>query len=234
MRHTIAIAIYGESTYLKACLAAIAKNTTVDHEVFVVNTKEPRISVAAAWNTALRMGTGEFCTVLNDDTLVSPGWLRRLENGLLESPEYGCVSPTLSACWDKQKKPFRALMPGVNPNTMSQADVDILGAKIASVCRGQRVVRSFLCGCCLTFRRSLFEQIDGFDSGFFPAYGEDDDWCDRVIEAGYKCIWVKDAYVHHFYRKTRAKVSDLDHDKSKARLAMKRKLRAEKCLNQLV
>lgn len=227
MRHTIAVVRFGRSKYIAGCLESIAKNTAVEHEVFVVNTKKPHIALAAGWNQGVRMGTGEFCTVLNDDTLVSLGWLRRLEAGLLDDPTIGCVGPTLSACWGQQNWPFVELLPGVGPDNVGQDGVDEFSKKLAIKYAGERIPVKFLSGCCLTFRRSLFEQLDGFDEDFFPIYGEDDDWADRVIAAGYKCIWVKDAYVHHFYRKTLSRIP-VNQKRAKAMLAKKRKERAER------
>jgi GT2 family glycosyltransferase len=225
MKHTISIARYGHSDYIDALLASLAKNTLVDYEVFITDTKEPRISLAAAWNKGLERGNGEICTVLNDDTLVSRGWAGRLELALMEH-NVGVVSPTLSVCANNQKRPFQQITQNANPDAYTQEMVDAFARTLVAKFGGQVQDLSILCGCCLTFRRTTWEAIGKFDEEFFPIYGEDDDFCDRIIAAGMRCVWVKDAYIHHFGRKTAPGVPELNRAFTSNLLKQKRAERA--------
>ena len=42
-------------------------------------------------------------------------------------------------------------------------------------------------GACLMLRRKAFEQINGFDENYFPAWFEDVDYCKRLKQAGWLC-----------------------------------------------
>ncbi len=51
-------------------------------------------------------------------------------------------------------------------------------------------------GCCMLLRRSVFEEIGGFDPGYFM-YFEDVDLCERMGKLGWKSVYVPSASVTH-------------------------------------
>jgi GT2 family glycosyltransferase len=68
-------------------------------------------------------------------------------------------------------------------------------------------------------RRSLWEQIGGFDQKL-PDYGNEVELCNRVAANGYRMAWIRNSYIHHFgqqsYRNligdegVRARIRDVD------------------------
>ncbi|MGV1006981.1 MAG: glycosyltransferase family 2 protein [Dermatophilaceae bacterium] len=54
----------------------------------------------------------------------------------------------------------------------------------------------WLSGSCLLLRREAFEQVGGFDEGFFM-YFEDLDLCERIGRAGWDVVYVPEATVEH-------------------------------------
>lgn len=46
-------------------------------------------------------------------------------------------------------------------------------------------------------RRSIWDQLGGFDKNL-PDYGNETEFCRRVIEAGLRIVWARNAYIHHF------------------------------------
>jgi N-acetylglucosaminyl-diphospho-decaprenol L-rhamnosyltransferase len=54
----------------------------------------------------------------------------------------------------------------------------------------------WLSGSCLLVRRSAFEDVGGFDPGYFM-YFEDVDLCDRLAKHGWSCLYVPTASVVH-------------------------------------
>ena len=75
----------------------------------------------------------------------------------------------------------------------------------------------YVCGACMMFRRSLWEYFhnqappfDAFHPGYFPAYGEEQDFCEQIFERGLMNVWVQYAYAHHYKEKTAEKVPDIN------------------------
>jgi len=56
---------------------------------------------------------------------------------------------------------------------------------------------SMLVGFALAVRRSVFEQLGGFDEAFYPGLWEDTDLCYRIQRARYRCVKSQRAFVHH-------------------------------------
>lgn len=219
---TIGIAVYKESDYLFDCLESIEKYTPQSYEVFVVNTFNPRKSIAWAWNVALNKGDSEFCVILNDDVIVTPRWLEDLSEYLVAHPSVGVVSPSLSSCANRQKNLYKQYSPNKNPRECSHDDILLIASQIQNSHFGESDVLPYTCGACMVFRRSLWEKFnvreppfDAFHEGFNPAYGEEEDFCHLVSGHGLTNNWVKYAYVHHIGKATTNKVDDIDRQKCK-------------------
>ncbi|HEV8132171.1 MAG TPA: glycosyltransferase family 2 protein [Acidobacteriota bacterium] len=52
-------------------------------------------------------------------------------------------------------------------------------------------------GACLLIRRSVFEELGGFDSRFYPAWFEDVDLCKRIRERGLQICWQPRSLFYH-------------------------------------
>jgi GT2 family glycosyltransferase len=65
---------------------------------------------------------------------------------------------------------------------------------------------AWMSGCCLAMRRSVFEQVGGFDEGFF-LYGEDTDLCLRTRQAGWRIAWLPQVEVLHSGRQSQSELS---------------------------
>jgi GT2 family glycosyltransferase len=52
-------------------------------------------------------------------------------------------------------------------------------------------------GAAMAFARPLWEQLGGFDEGYFPAYWEESDFCERARRAGYRVLVAPQAVVCH-------------------------------------
>ncbi len=52
-------------------------------------------------------------------------------------------------------------------------------------------------GACLAIRRQAWEDVGGFDQGFYPVWFEDVDFCRRVRNAGWRILYCPDAKFAH-------------------------------------
>ncbi len=52
-------------------------------------------------------------------------------------------------------------------------------------------------GVAMAFTRRLWEELGGFDEGYYPAYWEEVDFCERTRRAGYRVIIVPRSIVQH-------------------------------------
>jgi GT2 family glycosyltransferase/tetratricopeptide (TPR) repeat protein/2-polyprenyl-3-methyl-5-hydroxy-6-metoxy-1,4-benzoquinol methylase len=206
---SIIIVTWDELPYTQRCLESIRKHTPLPHEIIVVDNgssdgtpewleaqsdvrllRNPRnLGFAAAANQGLRAARGESLVLLNNDTLVTPGWLRRLLGHLHRSPDVGLVGPVTNFSSGEQQIPV---------TYHSLAEVDGFAWELGRRERGRCSETDRLVGFCLAMKREAVERIGLLDERFELGCFEDDDLCRRASQAGYRLLVCRDAFIHHF------------------------------------
>jgi N-acetylglucosaminyl-diphospho-decaprenol L-rhamnosyltransferase len=162
---------------------------------FEVVSLEANRGLAAAANVGVDMTSGPSFALLNPDVrATSAGDFPRLEEQLAEDG-VGAVAPALvlpdgtlqdSARW--VPTPLDLVVRRISRNDrgavrVTNHPVDVEWATAA----------------CLVVRRSAFDQIGGFDEGYF-LYFEDVDLCVRLRAAGFRVRYDPTVRLHHDYR----------------------------------
>ena len=142
---------------------------------------EENAGVAAAWNRGARAGHAPVVCFVNNDVVVTPGWLEALLAGLAASPATWCVGPL----YTKGERPPR---------------FDVLAASVASMPPETRV--GGIVGFCFAVRRDAFERLRGFDEGFRIAGWEDTDFYVRLVDRGHPPRVVMNSLIHHYGGRT--------------------------------
>jgi len=184
------------------------------HDVVVV-TNQRNLGFPTSVNRGIAATTGEFVCVLNNDTIVAPGSLDSMMDAL-EMDNTVLVGPRSNEVSGLQRI---AEVPNWN-------DLDDLGEWAAAwteTHRGSTWRTNRLVGYCLLARRTIFERFGGFDERFGRGNCEDDELCDRLIDAGFDLRVSNDAVVLH---QGSATFSALDED-FMARLRLAGSLRSD-------
>ena len=161
-------------------------------DVRLVANSENRGFPAAA-NQGIGLATGSQVLLLNNDTIVTTGWLGRMLRTLESDPDIGLVGPCSNRVSGFQEVPVR------------YDDVSGLDGFAWDWGRAHDQViedSERLIGFCLLIRRSLIEEIGVLDERFGIGCFEDDDYCRRALRVGYRAVIARDAFVHHFGGRT--------------------------------
>jgi GT2 family glycosyltransferase len=155
-------------------------------------------------NQALEGAQGATILLLNPDTLMPRGGIRRLVERLEAHPEAGIIGPKLLRPDGSMHLACRRSFP-----TPSIAFYRISGLSrlFAQSPRFGRYNLTFVdpdlpievdsvCGACMLVRRSVVQRVGLLDERFFM-YGEDLDWCLRTREAGWTVRYEPDIVVQH-------------------------------------
>ena len=152
---------------------------------------EVNLGFAAANNVGLEATGGGYVVTLNNDTRVESGWLRELVRAAESDPKVGmCASKMLFLN---------------RPRMINSTGICLDRAGIAWDRRGgepdldksDRPIRVFgPCAGAALYRRSMLEEVGGFDEDLFM-YLEDVDLAWRAQAAAWRCLYVPRARVYH-------------------------------------
>jgi GT2 family glycosyltransferase len=155
---------------------------------------ETNVGFPAGCNQALAKATGRYLVLLNNDTVLTPGWLEGLVACSLQDwPGVGLVGPVTNAAPDAQ---------GIRVPYTRLEDLDGFAAQRRTAFAGKTQVVFRLTGFCLLIRREVLDRIGILDERFGIGFFEDDDLCVRAREAGFRLLVAQDVYIHHFGNRT--------------------------------
>jgi len=143
-------------------------------------------------NHGASLATGELLCFLNNDTVVTPGWLSELIKTLEGFPDAGLVGPMLIYPDGRlQEAGGIVWRDGSAWNYGRDGDAD---DPAYGFCRDV----DYISGACLVMRTELFRRIGGFDNRYAPAYYEDTDLAMAVKDLGYRVLMQPLAKVIHY------------------------------------
>jgi len=197
----------GSDKYTTAWLKSFCESNDSFHLIEHVDNK----GYTKAVNSGLEASSAPFVVVLNSDTIVTHGWLKGLIACINSDRKIGIVGPLSSAAsWQNVPDLYdtsgnfavNELPRGVTPDEMAQV--------VASASKRTYPRLPFVNGFCFMIRRDVIDAIGLMDSENFPVgYGEENDYCIRASDAGFKLAIADDTYVFH------AKSKSFGHERRK-------------------
>jgi GT2 family glycosyltransferase len=212
---SIIIPSHNKTAYLMNCLKSVVANTTSfngQYEVIVVDNGStesafqimhtiPDLRLVKlphnkgfieACNAAARKARGKYLVFLNNDTMVTAGWLEALMRAIKADPMIGAVGAKLvypsgllqeAGCITWNNGMCHNYGRGDNPNKPEYSyrrEVDYCSAA------------------CLLLSSELFNRVGRFDRQYSPGYYEDTDLCFNIRKQGKRVIYQPDSVVIHF------------------------------------
>lgn len=148
---------------------------------------------AAACNQGLALATGEIQILLNNDTLPGAGWLEALCGAFAQDPTAGAVGPVSNYVSGAQQ---------VATPCTRRDQIEGWAWEWQQQNRGVWVATERLVGFCLALRREAIAQVGPLDERFGPGTYEDDDYCRRLREAGWRLLLAPGSFVWHWGNRT--------------------------------
>ena len=214
---TLVIPTYNRSEPLKGTLDSILKTDNEPDQIMVVDDSsgdkskkvceaheleveyirpENSINLPHARNVAIENSETEIIAFVDDDVKFADGWCEAIKTSF-EDQNVGAVGgPTFEYNGDELKNPL--IESDKNQNIITEEGFI---QDCSTYWKPSKPVETdTLRGANMAFRRSVLEEINGFDEEYKGnSYREDTDICVRVSKAGYKLIYNPEAELEHLY-----------------------------------
>lgn len=214
MRASIVIPVFNNLVYTLTCIASIlAHDTKVSFEIIVgddqsgdetfdilskiggcirVERHETNLGFLGNCNAAAATATGEIVILLNNDTIVLPGWLDALVETFDLHPDAGFAgSKLLNGDGSLQEAGGIYWNDGSAWNFGRNAD-----PRLPEFNYVKEV--DYVSGASIAVPRRLWIELNGFDPIYSPAYCEDADLAFRVRALGWRTLYQPaSALIHH-------------------------------------
>ncbi len=209
---SIIIVNYNGKHFLKDCLLSIKASASSDEEVILVdnassdgscdyvNVEFPWVKVIAldknygfaeANNRGAQAASGRYLAFLNNDTVVTRGWLKHLLGVVSADPSVAAAGSKL-LLYDAPEK-----LNSAGANIVFNGGGYDIGLLDDDAERYNILgPRGAVCAASMMVRKGVFQSLGGFDSRYFM-YFEDVDLCWRFWLFGYKVVYAPKSVVYH-------------------------------------
>jgi GT2 family glycosyltransferase/ubiquinone/menaquinone biosynthesis C-methylase UbiE len=209
MKTSIILLTYNGLPYTRKCIESIRTYTPPnDYEIIVVDNgstdgtaqwlraqsdlqviyNKENAGFPKGCNQGMALAKGDTLLLLNNDTIVTPRWLDQLLACLYSDDRIGGVGPVTNnaAYYTSLKVPYRTL-----------EEMITFAEQFNSSDPSKWEERLKLIGFCLLIKREVYEAVGDLDEQFSPGNFEDDDYCLRILQAGYRLMLCTDTFIHH-------------------------------------
>lgn len=214
----IIIPVYNAYDCLKPCIDSVIKNTDLkNNRLILIDDKSPDKRVlpllknyandksiillkndvnkgfVGTVNKGMKYSKDNDVLLLNSDTEVTKNWLNKIKKCAYSDEHIATVTPlsnnatfaSIPWCFEPNKIPN-----GLSLEQMGKAVEDAALDLNIEVPTGH--------GFCLYIKRIVLEEIGFFDKETYgKGYGEENDFCFRAIDAGYKNVVCDNTYILH-------------------------------------
>ncbi len=170
----------GTSDYLQTVAASHSN-------VRLVLNKENR-GFAAGNNQGVAASSGEYIAYLNNDIIVTPGWLSGLI-AHLSDPSIGAVGPVTNYAGNESR---------IAVDYHQISDLDEFAHRYTQAHAGQSFEIRMLALFCMLVHRTVIDSVGPLDEQFGVGMYEDDDFSLRIRQKGYRILCAEDVYIHHW------------------------------------
>jgi len=162
----------------------------------------------------LQFATGDAVVLLNNDTVVTQSWLRKMVTVLNQDKDIGIVGPICSTSehrgWQSVENLREKWIHEGIPE--EKGSIHAYGAELQAAKTGQyKEMGGMLAFFCVVMRATMIERLGWLDGETFGVgFADDDDYCERAKNDGWKLALALDTYIHHYHRSTFKIRDDLD------------------------
>mgnify|MGYP000518193144 CR=1 FL=1 len=149
---------------------------------------EKNLGFSAGNNVGLKAATGDYLVMLNNDTVVTPGWLLTMLRHLQADSSIGLIGCVTNNIGNEAK---------INIEYSNIEDMLPLAMHYTTSHMGKHFPIRTAAFFCVMLPRKVFEQVGLLDENFGRGFFEDDDYCRRIEQIKLRTVCAEDVFIHH-------------------------------------
>jgi GT2 family glycosyltransferase len=152
------------------------------------------LGFAGGCNAGIRAGRNPLVLVVNNDLILTRGWLTRLVHALTRNENVAAVAACSNYSIEDQQVDIGPFW--------DEESMHLKAGAFAK--RHARLIEDvpFASGMCLLLRREVLDRTGLFDERFGPGNFEDNDLCLRIKNLGLRVVVARDVFVYHLGNRT--------------------------------
>jgi len=213
LKVSVVVVTYNNLDFTRDCLASLDEHSQYENlEVIVVDNassdgspaflsewvagesnrklvlNEDNRGFAAANNQGLEIAAGDYLVMLNNDTYVTPGWVRTLVRHLERDKTIGLIGPVTNNIGNEAK---------IDIAYSNMAEMLLKSAAFTRRHIGQTFPLRTAAFFCVMMPRTTYSRVGTLDEVFGRGFFEDDDYCRRIEQLDLRIVCAEDVFVHH-------------------------------------
>lgn len=179
--------------FVEAANAARLERNGADGPVWELLTNAANLGFVGTVNRGMARWPDHDVVLLNNDTELPPCWVQRLQGAAYRRSRIGTVTPFTNS-GSLASYP----LPNVENDLPAGWSARELDRHFRTVNAGAAIEIPIGVGFCLFIRRECLDEVGAFDEATFGrGYGEENDFCLRASQRGWKHILAADCFVYH-------------------------------------
>jgi len=142
-------------------------------------------------NQIAEIAQGEYLCLLNNDTVLTEGWLEKLVRCIKSDPTLAVVGPYTNHTSGVNQSPIP--VPYHNDEELQ---------KFARTYAQEERYTDFLVFFCVLIKKSVWGELGGLWEGYGIGNYDDNEFCYKAVEKGYKFKVCGNAFIHHYISRT--------------------------------
>lgn len=152
------------------------------------------LGFAGGCNAGLRAGDNPLVAVLNNDLILTRGWLDRMVKALMRESNIAAAAPLTNYSAGYQQVDIAPYADEEGMHERARAFTERNKGRIEDI--------DFATGMCLLMRRDVLSRMKGFDERFGKGNFEDNDLCLRLKNKGLRIVLALDVFIYHLGNRT--------------------------------
>lgn len=212
---SVIVLCYNQLEYTKQCVRSVLEQTAYpNYELVIVDNNSTDGTVnylkqiasenvnvkivlnqdnrgfAGGNNDGIAVSDGDYIVLLNNDTIVTRGWLTGLLKHYSNDSKAGIVGPITNSIGNEAK---------INVPYTDVASMPLFAYQYTTEHMGEEFPHSgILAMFCVMISRKIYDEVGPLDEGYGIGMFEDDDYSMAVTSKGYSLIMAEDVFIHHY------------------------------------